>query len=127
VRMRKRAERDCYAGQRAFLLSIKVEYSHSTPLTVPTVFRDGSHPWAVPVTANSAVYFAHLVRQDTTSGENYIPFVVRDDETQHDIVFQTSDMTWHAYNGWGRYSPLRRGRRAASDGPGVHWLVQNLF
>jgi hypothetical protein len=34
---------------------------------------------------------------------------------QHDIVFQTSDTTWHAYNGWGGYS-LYGGGTAESDG-----------
>jgi N,N-dimethylformamidase beta subunit-like protein/uncharacterized protein DUF4082/Big-like domain-containing protein len=57
--------------------------------------------WAVPATAVSGVYIAHLVRQDAVFGENHVTFVVRDDGTQHDIVFQTSDLTWHAYNGWG--------------------------
>ena len=55
----------------------------------------------VPATSVSGVYIAHLVRQDTVFGENHIPFIVRDDGTKHDIVFQTSDTTWHAYNGWG--------------------------
>ncbi len=57
--------------------------------------------WNVPATAVSGVYIAHLVRQDSVSGENHITFVVRDDGTKHDIVFQTSDTTWQAYNGWG--------------------------
>jgi hypothetical protein len=60
--------------------------------------------WAVPAAAVSGVYIAHLVRQDTIAGENHIIFVVRDDNTQHDIVFQTSDLTWQAYNGWGGYN-----------------------
>jgi hypothetical protein len=57
--------------------------------------------WAVPVGAVSGVYIAHLVRQDVVFGENHIPFIVRDDGNKHDIVFQTSDTTWQAYNGWG--------------------------
>jgi Domain of unknown function (DUF4082)/Cadherin-like domain len=60
--------------------------------------------WAVPATAVSGVYIAHLVRQDSVSGGNHITFVVRDDNTKHDIVFQTSDLTWQAYNGWGGYN-----------------------
>jgi N,N-dimethylformamidase beta subunit-like protein/uncharacterized protein DUF4082/Big-like domain-containing protein len=71
--------------------------------------------WAVPANAVSGVYLAHLVRQDSVSGENHIPFVVRDDGVQHDLVFQTSDPTWHAYNGWGGYS-LYGGTTAESDG-----------
>jgi Domain of unknown function (DUF4082)/Cadherin-like domain len=57
--------------------------------------------WAVPASAVSGVYLAHLVRQGSVSGENHIVFIVRDDGTKHDIVFQTSDTTWQAYNGWG--------------------------
>jgi hypothetical protein len=77
-----------------------------------------SASWAVPATAVSGVYIAHLVRQDGTSGENHIPFIVRDDGNPHDIVFQTSDTTWHAYNGWGGYSLYGGGATASSDGRG---------
>jgi Domain of unknown function (DUF4082)/Cadherin-like domain/Bacterial Ig domain len=63
-----------------------------------------SASWAVPSTAVSGVYIAHLVRQDAVSGENHIPFIVRDDGVTHDIVFKTSDTTWQAYNGWGGYN-----------------------
>jgi hypothetical protein len=78
-----------------------------TPLTVPTLgLVDAGNwsvtaSWAVPASAVSGVYIAHLVRQDSVSGENHVTFIVRDDGTKHDIVFQTSDTTWHAYNGWG--------------------------
>jgi hypothetical protein len=41
------------------------------------------------------------VDQTNTSNENHIPFIVRADESTSDILFQTSDTTWHAYNGWG--------------------------
>jgi Domain of unknown function (DUF4082)/Cadherin-like domain/Bacterial Ig domain len=57
--------------------------------------------WTVPATAVSGVYIAKLVRQDTTAGESHIVFVVRNDGAARDIVFKTSDTTWHAYNGWG--------------------------
>ena len=57
--------------------------------------------WNVPADAVSGVYIAKLVREDGTQGENQIPFVVRDDGGHSDIVFQTSDTTWEAYNDWG--------------------------
>src|SRR5947209_5240620 len=57
--------------------------------------------WAVPANAVSGVYIAHLVDLNNTSNENHIPFIVRADESTSDVVFQTSDTTWHAYNGWG--------------------------
>ena len=34
-------------------------------------------------------------------GENQILFVVRDDEGNSQMLFQTSDTTWEAYNDWG--------------------------
>ena len=57
--------------------------------------------WTMPSDAVSGVYIAKLVRQDGTEGENQIPFIVRDDNSQSDIVFKTSDTTWEAYNTWG--------------------------
>ena len=64
-----------------------------------------SASWATPANAVSGVYLAKIVRDDTGTS-NQIPFIVRADETRadgskSDIVFQTSDTTWEAYNGWG--------------------------
>lgn len=59
-----------------------------------------SASWQVPVTAASGVYLAHLVRNDTGGG-SLIPFVVRNDASTSDIVVQTSDETWQAYNTYG--------------------------
>ena len=63
-----------------------------------------SASWAVPSTAVAGVYIAKLTRTDGVSGANHIPFIVRDDGVGHDIIFQTSDTTWQAYNGWGGYN-----------------------
>ena len=60
-----------------------------------------SATWDVPADAVSGVYIAKLTRLDGTAGENQIPFIVRDDSSHSDVVFQTSDETWQAYNGWG--------------------------
>ncbi|MBZ6077735.1 DUF4082 domain-containing protein, partial [Microvirga puerhi] len=60
-----------------------------------------SASWNVPTDAISGIYVAKLVRQDGTAGENQIPFVVRDDSSHSDVIFQTSDETWQAYNPWG--------------------------
>ena len=60
-----------------------------------------SATWDVPADAISGVYMAKLVREDGTPGENMIPFIVRDDTKNSDIIFQTSDTTWQAYNAWG--------------------------
>jgi Domain of unknown function (DUF4082)/Cadherin-like domain/Bacterial Ig domain len=71
--------------------------------------------WNVPTNAVSGVYIAHLVRQDSVTGENHIIFVVRSDGSKHDIVFQTSDTTWQAYNPWGGFS-LYGGNTTYVDG-----------
>jgi hypothetical protein len=62
-----------------------------------------SASWAVPSTAVSGVYIAHLVRDDSQDlgGDSLIPFVVRNDASHSDIVVQTSDETWEAYNTYG--------------------------
>ena len=54
----------------------------------------------MPSTAVSGVYMAHIVRNDT-GGDNQIPFVVRDDARHSQMIYQTSDTTWQAYNDWG--------------------------
>ena len=59
--------------------------------------------WAIPSTAVSGVYFAKLTT-DTGNFQNMIPFIVRNDGTTSDILFQTSDTTWEAYNPWGGYN-----------------------
>src|SRR4029078_5953799 len=58
----------------------------------------------IPAYATSGIYIAKLVREDGTFGENHIPFIVRDDSSNSDIVFQTSDSTWEVYNPWGGHS-----------------------
>ena len=59
-----------------------------------------SASWTVPSTATSGVYFARLVRLD--NGEvGAIIFVVRNDSSYADVLFQTSDPTWQAYNNYG--------------------------
>nr|BFF09391.1 hypothetical protein GCM10025699_06940 [Microbacterium flavescens] len=46
------------------------------------------------------MYIARLVRTDT-GGDSHILFVVRNDGNRSDVVFQTSDPTWQAYNPYG--------------------------
>jgi hypothetical protein len=60
-----------------------------------------SASWEIPTDAVSGVYFAKLVREDGVEDASIVPFVVRDDASTSDIVFQTSDTTWQAYNAWG--------------------------
>src|SRR5262249_36092058 len=62
--------------------------------------RAVSASWAVPATATSGLYFARLTRDDT-GGASAAYFVVRADESTSDLLFQTADTTWQAYNAWG--------------------------
>lgn len=59
-----------------------------------------SAAWQVPAEAVSGVYLAKLTRTDT-GGSSHITFIVRDDSSHSDVLFQTSDPTWHAYNKYG--------------------------
>jgi hypothetical protein len=62
-----------------------------------------SASWTVPLTATSGIYFAKLVREDVGSPQqaSHVFFVVRDDDGHSDLLFQTSDTTWQAYNRYG--------------------------
>ena len=82
-----------------------------------------SASWTVPEDAVSGVYIAKLVRQDGTFGENQIPFIVRDDDSHSDIVFQTADQTWQAYNGWGGANFYGGNGPATGQGAGRAYAV----
>jgi len=73
-----------------------------------------SASWTVPSTVVSGIYFARLQRTDT-GGSSHIMFVVRDDASHSDLLFQTSDTTWQAYNQYGGDS-LYLGSAPSSDG-----------
>ena len=59
-----------------------------------------SGSWAVPADAVSGIYFAKVIRTDT-GGASHIVFIVRNDASASDLLFQTSDTTWQAYNDYG--------------------------
>jgi hypothetical protein len=56
--------------------------------------------WQVPSTAVPGFYVANFVRGDQP-GASQFPFVVRSDASRSDIVVQTSDQSWQAYNKYG--------------------------
>lgn len=103
-----------YAGLGARLITT-IQPSATLPQTQPACLTDSttnlldcgnwaiSASWQVPATATSGIYFAHLIRNDT-GGESHIVFVVRNDASHSAILFQTSDETWQAYNGYGGFS-----------------------
>jgi hypothetical protein len=59
-----------------------------------------SYGLAIPQDWVSGVYIAKLVRQDD-GGENYVLFVVRDDERDSDILLQQSTFSYQVYNNYG--------------------------
>ncbi len=63
-----------------------------------------SATWAVPANAASGIYFAKLVRDSGAIGASHVFFVVRDNTSTSQILYQTSDTTWQAYNSYGGYS-----------------------
>ena len=73
-----------------------------------------SASWSVPADAVSGIYFAKLVRDGGPSDGSHIFFIVRDDASHSNLLFQTSDTTWEAYNQYGGRSLYR----ATPAGPG---------
>lgn len=100
-----------------------VQPSATLPQTQPNCLTDNrglidcgnwavSASWAVPANAVSGIYIAKLVRTDT-GGASHMVFVVRDDASTSDLLFQTSDTTWQAYNNYG-------GNSLYAGGPGTN-------
>ncbi|MEO9238284.1 MAG: N,N-dimethylformamidase beta subunit family domain-containing protein, partial [Jatrophihabitantaceae bacterium] len=100
-----------YGGDGASLKQSNL--SHVAPVTQPTCLSDASTglfdcgnwsvsaTWTVPSTAVSGVYIAKLTKTDGSGGASHITFVVRNDASTSDVVYQTSDETWQAYNRYG--------------------------
>ncbi|MFN0030176.1 MAG: DUF4082 domain-containing protein [Acidimicrobiales bacterium] len=59
-----------------------------------------SASWTIPATAVSGVYYALFERLDAPEDSNHTLFVVRR-PGPCDILVQTSDTSWQAYNRWG--------------------------
>ncbi|MEP7345628.1 MAG: N,N-dimethylformamidase beta subunit family domain-containing protein, partial [Gemmatimonadaceae bacterium] len=59
-----------------------------------------SATWDVPIDHTSGIHLAKLVCEDRV-GLHHIVFVVRDDVAASQVLVQTSDTTWQAYNTWG--------------------------
>ncbi|QSF59701.1 DUF4082 domain-containing protein [Nocardioides sp. zg-1228] len=99
-----------YQGYGARYIT-SVSPSASLPQDQPNCIKDGttelydcgnwavSASWNVPSTAVSGVYVALLKRSN--GDRSHITFIVRDDASTSDVVFQTSDPTWQAYNTYG--------------------------
>ncbi|MEU3778064.1 DUF4082 domain-containing protein [Streptomyces sp. NPDC032472] len=121
-----------YGGNGARLMSTAAQ----TAQTYPANFLPGGNPrscttkaatglvdcgnwpvtstWTVPADAVSGVYIANFDQADGNGVMPY-PFVVRNDSSHSDIVVQTSDQTWQAYNNYGGQD-LYDGGGPAPDG-----------
>ena len=103
-----------YGGDGARKI-VSVTPSAQLPQTQPACLTDAttllidcgnwavSASWAVPSTAVSGYYLAHLVRSDN-SADSQIFFIVRNDSSHAAILFQASDETWAVYNDYGGHS-----------------------
>ncbi len=103
-----------YGGMGARKI-VSIKPSAALPQTQPACLTDSatslydcgnwavSASWQVPANATSGIYFAHLIRTDT-GADNHIVFIVRNDSSHSNILFQTSDETWEAYNSYGGFS-----------------------
>jgi Domain of unknown function (DUF4082)/Bacterial Ig-like domain/Bacterial Ig domain len=88
-----------------------------------------SASWNVPANATSGIYFAKAIRNDT-GGASHIVFIVRNDSSTSDLLFQTSDTTWQAYNSYGGNSlyigsPAGRAYKVSYNRPFNTRIVDN--
>lgn len=85
--------------------------SQPNPVNQPSCIEDANHiepvdcsnwsvtdSWQIPLDAVSGVYIAQIDLPDPLYNGSHILFVIRDDEGGSDILFQTDDATWQAYN-----------------------------
>ncbi|MEY9589551.1 VCBS repeat-containing protein [Bradyrhizobium yuanmingense] len=98
-----------YGGDGARLVT-SLQHQAATAVVQPDPLRDPStglvdagnwsvtDSWSVPADAVSGVYIASVVNGTEIF---QIPFIIRNDASHSDIVLQTSDQDWQAYNGWG--------------------------
>ena len=90
-----------------------------------------SASWNIPANATSGIYFAKAIREDAANtGASHIVFIVRDDASTSDILFQTADTTWQAYNNYGGNSlyagsPAGRAYKVSYNRPFNTRIVDN--
>jgi hypothetical protein len=94
-------------------------YDAPTAMTDCGNWAESAH-WDVPSSAVSGVHVAKLTRDDATAGTSHVVFVVRDDSSTSDLLVQTSDTTWQAYNLYGGASLYPAGGSA----PGFNHAVK---
>lgn len=100
-----------YQGDGARMIASNIPISARLPQKQPECMKysstglidcgnwELSASWSVPSTAVSGVYIALL--EEGNGHASQIPFVVRNESSHSEIILQTSDATWEAYNDWG--------------------------
>ncbi len=100
-----------YGGDGARLVASNIKPTVELPQVQPECLTSSSTglidcgnwgvsaSWTVPSNAVSGMYIALLTRGN--GGQSQIPFVVRNDASHSEILLQTSDATWEAYNDYG--------------------------
>lgn len=111
-----------YGGDGARLITT---LQHTTSVTQPAPITNPAtgevdagnwsvtDSWNIPSSAVSGVYIANVVQGSQVF---QIPFIVKNPSSTSDIVFQTDDETWQAYNGWGGAN-LYGGNGPSAGGP----------
>ncbi|MET4042698.1 DUF4082 domain-containing protein [Bradyrhizobium sp. RT6a] len=98
-----------YGGNGARLVT-SLQHQGATAVVQPAPLTDPStglvdagnwsvtDSWSVPTDAVSGVYIANIVNGTQIF---QVPFIIRNDASHSDVVLQTTDQDWQAYNGWG--------------------------
>jgi hypothetical protein len=104
-----------YGGAGARMIAAGLKPSAALPQNQPACLTNSttglidcgnwgvSASWTVPSQAVSGVYIAHLVRDDGSAAgdDSQVPFVVTNPNSRSDVLVQTSDESWEAYNAYG--------------------------
>ena len=122
-----------------------VQPSVPLPQSQPEHYEDGetglidcgnwavSAYWDVPANAVSGVYVANIELLDGSGARNRMMFVVRNDGRGSDVLVQTSDTTYQAYNYWGGsslyfgYALSGRGTKVSYNRPYNPGEIENDF
>ncbi len=84
--------------------------------------------WNVPEDATSGLYIGVLRRNAPPDNASFIPFIVRNDDLEVDIIYKTSDMTWGiAYNNFGTMLALEGGKNFYGQNQAIGNITDRCF
>lgn len=83
--------------------------------------------WEVPADAASGLYIAVFHNAELTD-KSWMPFIVRDDNAEVDIIYKTSEATWGAaYNHYGTIANPTGGKNVYGQGAGVGNIQERCY